>query len=255
MLFKTISASVYGIDAYLVEVEVDVGSARMQDFNVVGLPDNAVKESRERIKSALRNCGFEFPYGQGVTINLAPADVRKEGSGFDLPMAPGLAGCMGQFFGKPLDQCMFLGELSLDGGVRPVRGALSAALAARDKGLKAIAVPEGKCPRSRRGRRRQCVRAEVPSASRRLGQFAGILHSSKGRCGPNAIGGRAVQRRFARRSWAAIRQARAGSFLCWWPQHFVYRATRRRQNHAGQAHPHNTAAHVPGRSHRNHAHP
>ena len=77
MLFKTISTSVYGIDAHLVEVEVDVGSARMQDFNVVGLPDNAVKESRERIKSALRNCGFEFPYGQGVTINLAPADVRK----------------------------------------------------------------------------------------------------------------------------------------------------------------------------------
>jgi magnesium chelatase family protein len=63
----------------------------------------------------LRNCGFEFPYGQGVTINLAPAEVRKEGSGFDLPMALGLAGCMGQFFGKPLDQCMFLGELSLDG--------------------------------------------------------------------------------------------------------------------------------------------
>jgi magnesium chelatase family protein len=142
MLFKTISASVYGIDAYLVEVEVDVGSARMQDFNVVGLPDNAVKESRERIKSALRNCGFEFPYGQGVTINLAPADVRKEGSGFDLPMALGLAGCMGQFFGKHPDQCMFLGELSLDGGVRPVRGALSAALAARERGLKAIAVPE-----------------------------------------------------------------------------------------------------------------
>lgn len=142
MLFKTISASVYGIDAHCVEVEVDVGSARVQDFNVVGLPDNAVKESRERIKSALRNCGFEFPYGQGVTINLAPADLRKEGSGFDLPMALGLAGCMGQFFGKPLDQCMFLGELSLDGGVRAVRGALSAALAARDRGLKAIAVPE-----------------------------------------------------------------------------------------------------------------
>ncbi len=86
MLFKTLSASVHGIDAYLVEVEVDVGSARMTDFNVVGLPDNAVKESRERIKSALRNCGFEFPHGQGVTINLAPADVRKEGSAFDLPM-------------------------------------------------------------------------------------------------------------------------------------------------------------------------
>src|ERR1700756_1023953 len=142
MLFKTLSASVYGIDAYLVEVEVDVGSARMQDFNVVGLPDNAVKESRERIKSALRNCGFEFPHGQGVTINLAPADVRKEGSAFDLPMALGLTGCMGQFFGKMLDKCMFLGELSLDGSVRPVRGALSAALAAREVGLKAVAVPE-----------------------------------------------------------------------------------------------------------------
>ena len=142
MLFKTLSAAVFGIDAYLVEVEVDVGSARMNDFNVVGLPDNAVKESRERIKSALRNCGIEFPYGQGVTINLAPADIKKEGSAFDLPMALGLAGCMGQFFGKPINKMMFLGELSLDGSIRPVRGALSAALAARDSGLIALAVPE-----------------------------------------------------------------------------------------------------------------
>jgi magnesium chelatase family protein len=142
MLFKTQSASIYGIDAYLVEVEVDVGSARMQDFNVVGLPDNAVKESRERIKSALRNCGFEFPHNQGVTINLAPADVRKEGSAFDLPMALGLVGCMGHFFGKQLNQCMFLGELSLDGSIRSVRGALSAAVAAREVGLKSLAVPE-----------------------------------------------------------------------------------------------------------------
>jgi predicted ATPase with chaperone activity len=138
MLFKTISASVYGIDAHIVEVEVDVGSARMEDFNVVGLPDNAVKESRQRVKSALRNCGYEFPYGQGATINPAPADLRKEGSAFDLPMALGLAGCQGQFFGKALDKMMFLGELSLDGGVRSVRGALSA----REMGLKAVAVPE-----------------------------------------------------------------------------------------------------------------
>jgi Subunit ChlI of Mg-chelatase len=91
MLFKTQSAAV-------VQVEVDVGSASMNDFHVVGLPDNAVKESRERIKAAPRNCGYEFPYGQGVTINLAPADVRKEGSGSDLPMATGLVGCQGQFF-------------------------------------------------------------------------------------------------------------------------------------------------------------
>jgi magnesium chelatase family protein len=140
MLFKTLGASVYGIDAYLVEVEVDVGSADMNQFNVVGLPDNAVKESRERIKAALKNCGFAFPYGQGVTINLAPADIRQEGSAFDLPMALGLTGCMGQFFGKPLNKMMFLGELSLDGTVRSVRGALSATLAAREGGLKAIAV-------------------------------------------------------------------------------------------------------------------
>ena len=104
MLFKTLSAAVFGIDAYLVEVEVDVGSGRMGDFNVVGLPDIAVKESRERIKAALKNCGFDFPAPQSVTVNLAPADIRKEGSAFDLPMALGILGCQGAFFGKPLDR-------------------------------------------------------------------------------------------------------------------------------------------------------
>ena len=142
MLFKSVSAAVYGIDAYLVEVEVDVGSSRMGDFTVVGLPDIAVKESRERIKAALKNCGFDFPAPHSVTINLAPADIRKEGSAFDLPMALGILGCQGAFFGKPLGGMVFLGELSLDGGVRPVRGALSAALAARERGIHALAVPE-----------------------------------------------------------------------------------------------------------------
>jgi len=143
MLFKSLSAAVYGIDAYLVEVEVDVGSGRLGDFNVVGLPDVAVKESRERIKAALKNCGFDFPAPQSVTINLAPADIRKEGSAFDLPMALGILGCQGTFFGKALDGFVFLGELSLDGGVRTVRGALSAALAARERNIRALAVPEG----------------------------------------------------------------------------------------------------------------
>ena len=100
MLFKSLSAAVYGIDAYLVEVEVDVGSGRPGEFTVVGLPDNAVKESRERIKAALKNCGFDFPSPQSVTVNLAPADIRKEGSAFDLPMALGILGCQGIFFGK-----------------------------------------------------------------------------------------------------------------------------------------------------------
>src|ERR1700722_6683611 len=142
MLFKTCSAAVFGIDAYLVEVEVDVGPGRGGDFNVVGLPDIAVKESRERIKAALRNCGFDFPSYQTVTVNLAPADIRKEGSGFDLPMALGILGCQGTFFGKRLDDYVFLGELSLDGGVRSVRGALSAALAARERGIHHVVVPE-----------------------------------------------------------------------------------------------------------------
>ncbi len=142
MLFKAFSAAVFGIDAFLVEVEVDVGSGWMNEFNVVGLPDVAVKESRERIRAALKNCGFDFPSPQGVTVNLAPADIRKEGSGFDLPMALGILGCQGAFFGKTLSQTVFLGELSLDGSVRPVRGALSAALGAREQGMRSVVVPE-----------------------------------------------------------------------------------------------------------------
>src|SRR3984893_15628890 len=125
MLFKTLSAAVFGIDAYLLDVEVDVGSGRMGDFNVVGLPDTAVKESRERLKAPIKHCGFDFPAPQSVTVNLAPADIRKEGSAFDLPMALGILGCQGTFFGKPLSDYAFLGELSLDGSVRHVHGAHS----------------------------------------------------------------------------------------------------------------------------------
>src|SRR5580692_6127423 len=141
MHFKNFSAAVFGIDAYLMEVEVDVGSGKPGDFNIVGLPDIAVKESRERIKAALKNCGHDFPY-QSVTVNLAPADIRKEGSALDLPMALSILGCGGAFFGKRLEQYIFLGELSLDGQVRSVRGALSAALAARENKIKSVVVPE-----------------------------------------------------------------------------------------------------------------
>jgi magnesium chelatase family protein len=142
MLFKSFSAAVYGIDAFLVDVEVDVTPGSNGFFNVVGLPDNAVKESRERVRSAVKNCGFDFPAGYNVTVNLAPADIRKEGSAFDLPMALGLLGCQGTFFGKILNSHVFLGELSLDGGLRSVRGALSAALAARERGIPNLVVPE-----------------------------------------------------------------------------------------------------------------
>jgi magnesium chelatase family protein len=138
-LFKTRSAAVYGIDAHLIDVEVDMyksGSAR--DFITVGMPDMAVRESRERIKSALINSGFGYP-NKAVTINLAPANVRKEGAGFDLPMAMGILGAMGIISG--LDHHLLVGELSLDGAVRPVRGALSMAVCARKQGIANLILP------------------------------------------------------------------------------------------------------------------
>lgn len=138
-LFKTRSAAVYGIDAHLIDVEVDMypsGSAR--DFVMVGMPDLAVRESRERIKSALLNSGFGYP-NKAVTINLAPANVRKEGAGFDLPMALGILGAMGTVTG--LDRHLIVGELSLDGAIRPVRGALSIAVCARDQGIPILILP------------------------------------------------------------------------------------------------------------------
>jgi magnesium chelatase family protein len=138
-LFRTRTAAVFGIDAHPIDVEVDMyssGSAR--DFVVVGMPDTAVRESRERIKSALINAGFGYP-NKAVTINLAPANVRKEGAGFDLPMAVGILGAMG--FTPPTEQYLFAGELSLDGGVRAVRGVLPMAVCARRQGIANLIVP------------------------------------------------------------------------------------------------------------------
>lgn len=143
-LFRTRTAAVFGIDAHLIDVEVDLypsGSAR--DFITVGMPDMAVRESRERIKSALMNSGFGYP-AKAVTINLAPANVRKEGAGFDLPMALGILGATGAL--KASDHHAFAGELSLDGTLRPVRGALSMAVCARDSGLLYLVVPKENAP-------------------------------------------------------------------------------------------------------------
>ena len=130
----------FGIDAHLIDVEVDMypgGNAR--DFVTVGMPDTAVRESRERIKSALLNSGFGYP-NRSVTINLAPANVRKEGAGFDLPMALGILGAMGVV--QPAGPFLLSGELSLDGSLRSVRGALSMAVCARRQGIASLIVPE-----------------------------------------------------------------------------------------------------------------
>lgn len=147
MLFRTQSAAVYGIDADLVDIEVDLTPARGESdaqpsVTIVGLPDAAVRESRERIRAAISNCGFFFPFHK-TTINLAPADVRKEGASFDLPIALGILGANGDLNdAEDLTDMLSVGELSLDGRVRPIRGALPIAIRARESSIKHLILPE-----------------------------------------------------------------------------------------------------------------
>jgi magnesium chelatase family protein len=145
MLSKVLSASVIGIEAFGVEVEVDISSRGLPHFSMVGLPDAAVKESRDRVRASLKNVGFNFPLKQ-ITVNLAPADLKKEGSAFDLPMAVGIIASEGLIEQAALDGYLFTGELSLDGRIKPVRGALSMALMARDAGLNGIILPPENAP-------------------------------------------------------------------------------------------------------------
>jgi magnesium chelatase family protein len=142
MLAKVFSSAVLGIDAYLVEVEVDI-SRGLPVFSTVGLPDNAVKESKDRVKSAIKNSGYEFP-AKKITVNLAPADIKKEGTTFDLPVAVGILkaeGVIDKGKARKADDYFILGELSLDGTIRPMRGALPVALSAREAG-KHLIVPK-----------------------------------------------------------------------------------------------------------------
>lgn len=147
MLFRALSAAVYGIDANLVDVEVDLTPARNEVDQtpaviVVGLPDAAVRESRERIRAAINNSGFFFPFHK-TTINLAPADVRKEGASFDLPIALSILGANGDLGNaEHLTDILSVGELSLDGRVRAIRGALPIALRARQSQAKHLLLPD-----------------------------------------------------------------------------------------------------------------
>ena len=138
MLVKTFSASVQGLNAQQVTIEVNL--ARGIRFCMVGLPDNAVKESHERIVAAVENSGYKFPAKQ-ITINLAPADIRKEGSGYDLPIAIGIMAAEKQVETTLLEQTMMVGELSLDGGIQPVKGVLPIAIKARELGYENLFVP------------------------------------------------------------------------------------------------------------------
>ena len=139
MLAKVLSAAVWGVDAYAVEVEVNATYGKPVTV-VVGLPDTAVKESRDRVSTAIANSAFKYPYGR-VTINLAPADVKKEGPSFDLPMALGILVAGEQLNALHLDDYWVVGELALTGEVRPVKGALAIALSARRHRKKGLILP------------------------------------------------------------------------------------------------------------------
>lgn len=141
MLSKILSATLIGIDAHLVEVEVDVTSKGLPHFSTVGLPDTTVKESKERVRAALKNTGFNFPLKQ-ITVNLAPADLKKEGSAFDLPIAIGIIVSEGLIEPAAVKDYLISGELSLDGRIKPVKGVLSMALKAREDKLKGLIIPE-----------------------------------------------------------------------------------------------------------------
>ncbi len=140
MLFKIASASLLGIEAYVVEVEVDV-SFGLPAFVIVGLPDASVRESKERVRAALKNCGYEFP-SRKITINLAPAGIRKEGSAFDLPISLGFLAHLEIFPSQRLNDYLFLGELTLDGKLKQIKGVLASAVLAKEKGFKGIVVPK-----------------------------------------------------------------------------------------------------------------
>src|ERR1700740_2783127 len=142
MLFKALSAAVYGIDANIIDVEVDFSGIKTNEdhFHTVGLPDAAVRESRDRVRAAIKNSGFDLP-PTDITINLAPADLKKEGSGFDLPMAIGLLGAYGALHLKAPGE-LLLGGLGLDGALRGVPGVLPIAVAARERGIGNLIVPE-----------------------------------------------------------------------------------------------------------------
>ncbi|HHW02882.1 MAG TPA: YifB family Mg chelatase-like AAA ATPase [Thermoanaerobacterales bacterium] len=139
MLSQVKSCAIYGLESFLVDVEVDISSG-LPAFDIVGLPDAAVKESRERVRAAIKNQNFDFPIKR-ITLNLAPADIKKEGPHFDLPIALGILSATEQLSAESLKQYAVVGELSLDGKVRPVNGILPMAIEVKEKNLKGIIVP------------------------------------------------------------------------------------------------------------------
>ena len=150
MLAKIYSAAVYGVDAYEVEIEVN-GAGGDPNIVIVGLPDTAVKESRDRVTTAIANSGYYWPRGR-TTINLAPADIKKEGPSFDLPIALGMIAVTEELDSSPFENFSFVGELALDGTVRAVKGRAPSRFGSTTAGQARTLRPGSQCARSRHGR-------------------------------------------------------------------------------------------------------
>lgn len=138
MFAKVKSLGIFGMDAFSVVVEADI-SRGVPRFDIVGLPDTAVKESRERVRAAIKNCNFQFPVSR-ITVNIAPADIKKEGPLYDLPVFIALLMATGQIMGE-INDCAFIGELSLDGEIRPCTGVLPMLLKAREEKIGSVFIP------------------------------------------------------------------------------------------------------------------
>ncbi|NCP85550.1 MAG: magnesium chelatase, partial [Bacteroidetes bacterium] len=140
MLAQTFCASTFGVDAHVIDVEININGG-MPKYFLAGLPDRAVQEARTRIEAALKNSGVDFPRGR-ITVNLAPADLPKEGNAFDLPIAIGLLAASGQIDKNRLKNTLILGELALDGCIRPVKGVLPIAVSAKEHGFAHVLLPK-----------------------------------------------------------------------------------------------------------------
>jgi len=179
LLSKVLSGATYGVSAYVVEVETHLERA-LPAFSIVGLPDSAIRESRGRIAAAVRNSGFEFP-PRRLTVNLAPADIRKEGSSFDLPMAVGILAASRQVSAPSLCEFLIIGELALDGTLRPVHGMLPIALEARRREIPGLLVP------SQNGREASLVRGVHVYPMSSLGDVVSFLNGAERRPHPLEI--------------------------------------------------------------------
>ena len=231
MLASLRTAAVFGIEACPVHVEVDV-SFGFPGFTMVGLPDASVRESRDRVRAAIRNSGFEFP-AHRITVNLAPADVRKAGASFDLPIALGILAAQGVVERREIADCVLLGELSLDGSIHPTRGVLPIAAAAKREGVAAILLPAPNAGEA------AVVSGLKVYAVSSLAEAVQALNDPAARCAtPSPAPPRMLRTsggRSRRCPRPAARAARARDCFGRRTQPAAHRAARRGQDHAGAA--------------------